>query len=339
MRAAIDQKIVIVTRQTQLGALRRKFATRSMARFQIMGARRRELMRVGAPLKVVEQAAEAAFAEVDAAAQTYDETLRHVRQQLDAADLDIPVQTIDREFVPNFLFGPNDVIVTIGQDGLVANTAKYVLGRPIVAVNPDPQRIDGVLLPFGAKDACDAVRKVLAGRARFREVTLAQATLADGQKLLAFNELFIGCRSHISARYRIGIGDRSENQSSSGVLVATGAGSTGWLSSIFNMTSGIASVFSSKSGKLQKPAIAPPKLTWENHELVYVVREPFASRTSKIQIVAGVIRPDSQLTIESEMASEGVIFSDGVESDFLEFNSGVIAHIGAAPGRAKIVIP
>src|SRR5213078_2433217 len=102
----------------------------------------------------------------------------------DFDDFDLPVQTVDRDFLPNFLFGPRDVVVTVGQDGLVANTAKYAVGLPIVAVNPDPRRIDGILLPFHVAQARAAVRSVLQGNAHYREVTLAEASLDDGQKLL-----------------------------------------------------------------------------------------------------------------------------------------------------------
>ncbi len=128
--------------------------------------------------------------------------------------------------------------MTLGQDGLVANTAKYAGAQPIVAVNPEPIRFDGILLPFLPDQARTAVGQVLDAKAAVREVTLADATLNDGQRLLAFNDLFLGARSHVSALYRIVCGKRSETQSSSGVLVSTGAGSTGWISSVFNMASG-----------------------------------------------------------------------------------------------------
>jgi SPFH domain / Band 7 family len=63
-------------------------------------------------------------------------------------------------------------------------------------------------------------------------VTMAQATLHDGQTLLAVNDLFIGQKTHTSARYRIRYDDHEEDQSSSGIIVSTGAGSTGWYRSI-----------------------------------------------------------------------------------------------------------
>ena len=51
------------------------------------------------------------------------------------------MQVIDRGFLPNFVFGPEDTVVTLGQDGLVANTLKYLHGQPVVGVNPDPSPV------------------------------------------------------------------------------------------------------------------------------------------------------------------------------------------------------
>ena len=91
---------------------------------------------------------------------------------------------------------------------LVVNTAKYLDGQPVLAFNPDPARIDGVLLPFGMEAADETVRAALAGRLERRGVTMARATLDDGQSIEAVNDIFIGTRSHASARYRIEHGGR-----------------------------------------------------------------------------------------------------------------------------------
>jgi len=237
-----------------------------------------------------------------------------------------------RSLFPTYLFTKNDVVVTLGQDGLVANTAKYVGGQPIVAVNPDPERIDGILLPFSLDQLPAHLAGAISGRARIRSITLAEARLDDKQRLLAFNDLFVGAQSHVSARYRVGYADSTESQSSSGIIISTGAGSTGWLSSIFNQTSGVLSF-------LGGAPVAPVRLDWEAEKLLFVVREPFASRHSKAGIVAGTLTPGQPLRIESQMPTGGVIFSDGVEADRLEFNSGAIATIGIAPEKANLVVP
>jgi hypothetical protein len=160
---------------------------------------------------------------------------------------------------------------------------------------------------------------------------LAEIRLQDGQRLLAFNDLFIGARSHVSALYRISCGTKTEVQSSSGVLVSTGAGSTGWLSSVFNMTSGVARLCGGTGVK-------PVRMPWEDRRLIYVVREPFVSRHSQANIVAGMLESGQELGLESLMPSGGAVFSDGMEADFLQFNSGAIATVRAAEQRARLVV-
>ena len=71
------------------------------------------------------------------------------------------VQTVDRSFLPNFVFAPEDTVVTLGQDGLVANTLKYLDGQPVVGVNPDPERWDGRLLPFRVRDLAKLMPEVV----------------------------------------------------------------------------------------------------------------------------------------------------------------------------------
>src|SRR6185503_11097779 len=98
------------------------------------------------------------------------------------------------------------IVVTIGIDGLVVNTAKYLNGQPVVAVNPDPEHVDGILLPFTVQSAVPVVQKVLKGEMQVRQISMAEASLNDSQSLLAFNDLFIGAKSHVSARYSIQFG-------------------------------------------------------------------------------------------------------------------------------------
>ncbi len=152
-------------------------------------------------------------------------------------------KVVERSFLPNYIFADNNVIVVLGQDGLVANTAKYAKGLPMIAINPDKKRYDGILLPFDSRDFIYGIENVLAGKYDFQNMGFAQAKLNDGQRLLAFNDLFIGVSSHVSARYKISFNGKTEEHSSSGLLVSTKAGATGWLSSVFNMAYGVAGMF------------------------------------------------------------------------------------------------
>ncbi|HEY6369526.1 MAG TPA: hypothetical protein VIX37_03030 [Candidatus Sulfotelmatobacter sp.] len=302
------KKLIIITRKTRLQALVERFNTRSRAKFYL-------------------EHAGGDFADYEREDDAYQRSLDTLRRSL---EFEIPQQLVDRGLVPTFQFQKEDLVVTLGQDGMVANTAKYVGKQPIAAVNPEPSRFDGVLLPFAPDQARSAVTNVMESKATIREVTLAEVILNDGQRLLAFNDLFIGARSHVSALYRIACTQQSETQSSSGVLVSTGAGSTGWISSAFNMAVGLAKFCGGKAG----PAI---RLPWDDRRLLYVVREPFLSRHSQAAILAGMLRPGESLSLQSLMPSGGVIFSDGMEADFLNFNSGARAQVHAAAQRAHLV--
>src|SRR5260370_30816940 len=171
-------KIVLVKRKTRLEELIERFNTQAQAKFYIEHA--------GGDFS-------AYMLEHDA----YQRSLETVRRSIEAG---LKVQIMDRALVPTYVFSKNDVIVTLGQDGLVANTAKYVSGQPILAVNPDAERFDGILLPFQPPDLRLNLERTLAGKARVRAVTLAEAKLNAGQRLLAFNDLLIGASWHVSVR-------------------------------------------------------------------------------------------------------------------------------------------
>jgi NAD kinase len=327
-------RIVVVTRETRMEGLLQRWGTRGQARFALKLANVRFQRQQGdldAAVAAEMSDEVQAFDDLDEEDDAYRDTVGFLKREL---DFGIPVQVVDRRYVPTIDFGLCAAVVVVGQDGLVANTAKYVGTVPIVGVNPDPGRFDGVLLPFAVRQARGAVSRVLKGQARTRNVVLARAVLHDGQSLLAFNDLFVGARSHVSARYELEVRGARESQSSSGILVATGAGSTGWLSSVFNMTRGIARLL---GAPLPAPSVAPR--TWEDESLFWVVREPFASRSSAADLVAGSLAAGDELVVESRMPAGGVIFSDGVETDFLEFNGGAIARIGLADHRARLVVP
>ena len=335
--------IAVVTRETRMAGLKARWATAKQAAFRLKHAvghevelRRARRAKAGLALAAADELAllEEADAladhdEYEAEDQTYQDATQRLLHEL---DLGFPIRTVDRTFLPNFDFGRCLAVVVIGQDGLVANTAKYARDLPIIGINPDPARYDGVLLPFEVRAAKSAVRRAIDGKAKTRDVTLAEVNTNDGQRMLAFNDFFIGCRTHVSARYTLEARGHIESQSSSGVLVSTGAGSTGWLSSLFNMTDGISRLFG--GGKLPRLELA-----WEERRLVWAVREPFRSRHSSADLVAGELGSEDELVIGSQMPTDGIIFSDGIEMDFLEFASGTIARFSVSSQHARLVVP
>lgn len=338
MGMRINPSIVIVTRMTRLEGLRKRWGTEGQAAFRLKSAQAAEIAdntfsmsgpRKAKSKKAVVARPQATFEEYIAEDRVYQEEVSALEREM---QFGIPVKVIDRSFVPNYNFYGCVAVVVVGQDGLVANVAKYVGDTPIVAVNPDPARIDGLLLPFRTAQAVKAVRQVMDGRYPQIKVTLIEAKLNDGQSMLAFNDLFIGCSTHVSARYVLEASNKTEAQSSSGLLISTGVGSTGWLSSVFNMAAGMAHFMGSQ-------VQVPKPMAWDARELVWAVREPFKSRTSKIGLVAGRIQEQEKIVVESLMPDNGVIFSDGIEADYLPFTSGSILSVSVSGQRATLVLP
>jgi len=298
-----DRKIILVTRRTRLQDLVARYNTVEQARFHAehLGMDFGDFLEED---RIYQRAITTVVAVL----------VRHGR-----------LQQLDRGFLPNFLFPPDCLVVVVGQDGLVANTLKYLRHQPVLAINPDPERWDGMLLPFQAGDLAGVLPEILQGRRRMREIAMARVQLSDGQTLLAVNDVFIGMRSHVSARYEIAFGSKKEHQSSSGVIISTGLGSTGWLRSVLTGAHAIAGI----DADPEMREIRTHGMPWDSHDLVFNIREPYPSRSTGVELVFGKIPSGQSLRIRSLMPENGVIFSDGIEVDGLDFGSGLEAVVGA----------
>jgi NAD kinase len=302
-------KIIIVHKPTRLDALVAKFNTVQQAEFYI-------------------EHLHGSFADYEQEHETYYNALSELSA---AASLFGKVQLVDWKFLPNFIFGRDDLVVTIGQDGLIANTLKYLDGQKLIGINPDPGRWDGVLSPFSVDDSKKIIKAALSGDVPVRKVTKAKIKLSDSQTLYAVNDFFIGIHNHTSARYTITVGKESEYQSSSGIIVSTPLGRTGWMKSIIAGAEGVA-------GKADESQLLIDSGQWGSDSLMYAVREPFPSVNTGTNFVFGRIEKGTRFNIESKMGENGCIFSDGVESDYLDFNYSVVAEIGVAESKGVVVV-
>ncbi|ACB74328.1 sugar kinase [Opitutus terrae] len=327
MERLTENKIVLVVRETRLEELKARFNTVSQAQFYVE--------QLGGD-----------FGDYEREDASYRAAVENAHQRLSQLGR---VQVVHRRFVPNFIFGPEDIAVAVGQDGLVANTLKYLDGQPLVGVNPEPSRYDGQLLPFAVRDLDQVIPEVFRRQRPIKSVTMAQAVLNNGQVIYAVNDLFIGPKTHGSARYTISHEGKSERHSSSGVIVSTGLGSTGWFSSLIAGAQGVTATLQARFPMAGSHGTGEAvdvvswqgrklRFPWDADHLFFTVREPFPSKTTGTEIVFGKVQAQSVLRIESHMPEQGVIFSDGIEADFLEFNSGVKAEIGVAARMGQLVL-
>jgi hypothetical protein len=228
---------------------------------------------------------------------------------------------VDRADLAGFLFEPDDIVVAVGQDGLVPNVAKYLEGQPVIGVNPDPGRYEGTLVRFEVDEVPDVLADVADGRASPDERTMVEARLDDGQRLLALNEVYVGHRTHQSSRYTMTCGEATEHQSSSGLIVATGTGASGWARSI---------------SQQRHTGLAMPDHS--DARLVFFVREAWPSLDTGTALTEGLVTPPATLTVTSEIDDGGVVFGDGIESDRLHVGWGQEVTVGVAAERFRLVV-
>jgi NAD kinase len=296
--SVLAPRAVFVTRETDYELLLARHATREQARFFLESR--------GQHLSGVEE--------------------RHNRfhEALQAARNSLPSEWrqahVNRPDLDRFLFAPEDVIVVFGQDGLVANAAKYLAGQPVIGVNPLPDVYDGVLVRNSVAELSEVLEATVNNAVRFEMRTMAEGRLDNGEHLLALNELFIGHRSHQSARYQIHVAAAVEEQSSSGIICATGTGATGWARSIMESVH----------------ALVPLKP--DEAALAYFVREPFPSIATGTSIRFGKLETTA-LEVTSRMNEGGVIFADGIEKDFVSFDWGRRLTVQLAQNRLRLVVP
>ncbi len=298
-RASIP-RVVVVSRPTEYEELLRRHGTRAQAAF-FLGERRSTLDEIEA---------------------------RHEAQvrALTSVAADIPTRwrrsRVPRAELSRFVFEPGDIVVALGQDGLVANVAKYLDGQTVIGVDPLPGRNAGALVRFRAEAAGAAIAAAAEGRAHIEARTMVEARLDDGQRLVALNEIYLGHRTHQSSRYRVALGGREERQSSSGLIVASGTGATGWSLSIARAV-GATSLL---------PTPTEPVLA-------YFVREAWPSPATGTSLVSGRLGMDADarvLEVTSEMGVDGVLFGDGIEDDRVSFGWGVRVTVGVAPRTLRL---
>lgn len=240
---------------------------------------------------------------------------------LKAVPVEWRVSRVLRADLNRFLFEPGDTVVAVGQDGLVANVAKYLQGQYVIGINPDRERYEGVLVRHPPEAAADLLLPAADRKARTEGRVMAQVKIDDGQELLALNELFIGIRTHQSARYQISFDGHREHQSSSGIIVTTGTGATGWARSIHR----------ERHSPIELPGA-------EERRIVFFVREAWPSVATGTRITEGSLLSKGTLEITSEMNDGGVIFGDGIEDDYLRFDWGTKAEVRLAERRLELVV-
>jgi len=296
-------RIVIVHRRTELQELLDRHATRGQAEF-FLSTRGRSIQ------------------DVQDRHDRLTDALAAVRASIPA---DWRQAEVERADLSRFLLTDEDIIAVVGQDGLVANVAKYLNGQPVIGIDPEPGANPGVLVRHTPAAAAALLAAGDVARLRCQELTTVTATLDDGQQLSALNEVFVGHASHQSAKYTLAApsftqaGGQTERQSSSGLIVSTGTGATGWCASI-----------ALERGGRALPTPTDPRLAW-------FVREAWPSPVTGASLTEGVLEAGEMLRI-TVASDQLVVFGDGMEDDRLTGSWGqeITVQLGQRPLRLVV---
>lgn len=291
-------RAVLVDRRTAYEELLARHATRGQVAFFLRGR--------GLDLE-----------EVDARHGRHDAARRHV---LGAVPPSWRTATVRRDELDRFLFTDDDVVLVLGQDGLVANVARFLTGQPVLGLDPEHAHRAGVLTAHPPEACADLLADLGRGTGSLEERAMVRAALDDGRELRALNEVFVGHRSHQSARYVLRVGEAAEHQSSSGLLACTGTGATGWAASI---------------GRERPDVPAPPAATEPG--VLWLVREAWPGPGLGVGLTAGRLGPGEELEVRGELGEGGVVFGDGMEHGGLELDWGQRARIGPAAHGLRLV--
>lgn len=294
-------RVVLVHRRTEYEEMLARHGTRGQAAF-FLAARDRSL---------------------DELEQRHRCALAALAEAAGAVPLEWRSARVERGDLDRFLFGPQDVVVVVGQDGLVANVAKYLAGQPVIGVDAEPGRNAGVLVRHRPADVAELLRVATAptAAAHLTGRTMVEAVADDTQRLLALNEIYVGQSTHQTARYRLRAPGTTaaEAQASSGVLVGTGTGATGWCRS----------AWLERRSPLRLPEPGARAAGW-------FVREAWPSPVTGTTQTQGLVQASEELalTVESDRL---VAFGDGVESDALQLSWGQVVRIRVAAERLRLL--
>ena len=182
-----------------------------------------------------------------------------------------------------------DLVISVGGDGTVLQASHFMEDTRLLGVNSDPARSEAVFCAATASNVHRVVRDALEGR--LPTLWLYRLAVAlNGRRVgpLALNDVLIAHEDPATmSRYRLRLGARQEDHKSSGLWVATAAGSS--------------SAMAAAGGK---------RLPWRAKRFQYRPRELYQGRLTRCRLTGGLLLPPRRLELVWLMR-EGALFLDG----------------------------
>jgi NAD+ kinase len=182
-----------------------------------------------------------------------------------------------------------DLVVSVGGDGTFLQAARSIQDTPILGVNSDPARSEAAFSAANRRTFPHLLRAALSGK--LPELRLHRLQISLNGVVLpprALNDILVAHDDPATmSRYRLKIGRREEFQKSSGLWVATAAGSS--------------------SAVL---AAGGARLPWGAKKFQYKPREIYRGRLSRSRLIGGTLSPDTRLGL-TWLMRKGSLFVDG----------------------------
>lgn len=221
-------------------------------------------------------------------------TLSRVRSVL--GKLKINFSFVERNKLKKPYFKNKDLVITVGGDGTFLKASHFLKNKHIIfGVNSDIKMKEGFFLAANRKDFETKISKIVRGRFKLKKLARLEASI-NNKKIpeLALNEFYIGSdKEYIASRYYIKINGSKERHKSSGILVATPAGSYAWIKSC--------------GGK---------KLKLGSRKFEYVIREPYeGSLSGKYKLKKGILNKGQKIALISDM-KKGMLIVDSLGKEY-----------------------
>lgn len=203
-----------------------------------------------------------------------------------------------------------DLLCSVGGDGTFLEVARYTDKLPVLGVNSDPERSTAYFCAADRHSIEASLRSLLDGSLSLVSLARLQVTLNDQTlPVSALNDILVAHTNPASTTsYVLRLGDIEESQKSSGVWIATAAGST--------------AAIRSAGGRI---------MPLRSQQLQYLVREPYHADGQPYRLLKGLVTPETPLELISKIR-RGRIFVDGPHLHYaLELGDVMTVSTNAAP--------
>jgi NAD+ kinase len=206
-----------------------------------------------------------------------------------------------------------DLVLTVGGDGTLLKISRFVNDAAVLGVNFDPGTSEGVLCSATIHDLGEKLARIIDGKFSVKKLTKARVFFINtGQTYDGLNEIYIGsARPYRISKYILKFGKVEEEQKSSGIIIATGRGSTAWY------------------GSVTRENFDP-----EAKELRFIVREPYSGKLIKFNLISGKLDATRKLYVRSKMAYGVVAVDSTIE---VPFGDGEEVEVSISPEPFKLI--